>query len=84
MLFQKGNIWTQAESMGVFEKFSITISGIDFHRCHSDHSVFIRHTKSDLVILTVYVDDIQLTGSDPTGLVETKEYLRLFCDQGHG
>ena len=25
-----------------FEKFSFTISGIDFHRCHSDHTVFVR------------------------------------------
>ena len=27
-----------------FENFSLTISGIDFRRCHSDHSVFIRRT----------------------------------------
>jgi len=59
-----------------FEKFSITISGIDFYRCHSDHSVFVRYTKSGLVILTMYVDNILLTGSDPAGLAETKEYLR--------
>ena len=29
-----------------------------------------------LVILTVYVDDILLTGSDSVSLAETKEYLR--------
>jgi len=34
-----------------FEKSNITISGIGFHRCHSNHSVFIRHTKSGIVIL---------------------------------
>ena len=50
-----------------FEKFSITISGTDFHRCHSDHSVFIRRTKSGIVILAVYVDDILLTCSDSAG-----------------
>ena len=54
-----------------FEKFSITISGIGFHRCHSDHSVFVRRTKSGIVVLTVYVDDILLTGSDSAGLLET-------------
>jgi len=47
-----------------FEKFSITISGIGFHRCHSDHSVFAQHTKSGIVVLTVYIDGILLTGSD--------------------
>jgi len=56
-----------------FERFSITISGIGFHHCNSDHSVFIRHNKSGLLILIVYLDDILLTGSDSTGLVKTKE-----------
>ena len=45
-----------------YEKFSLTISGIGFGRCHSDHSVFIRRTRSDIVILAVYVDDILLSG----------------------
>ena len=58
-----------------FEKFSIIISGIDFHRYHSDHYAFVQLTKSGLVILTVYID-ILLTESDSAGLVETKEYLR--------
>jgi len=38
--------------------------------------VFIRHIKSDLVILAVYVNDILLTESDSDGLAEIKEYLR--------
>jgi len=59
-----------------YKKFSITISGIGFHHCHSDHSVFLQHTKSGLVILVVYVNDILLIGSDSAGLLETKEYLR--------
>jgi len=33
-------------------------------------------TKSGIVILTVYVDDILLTGSDSTGLLKTKQYLK--------
>jgi len=59
-----------------FEKFSLTISGIGFHRCHSDHSVFVRRTKSDIIVLTVYVDDIVLTGSDSAGLLGTKKYIK--------
>ena len=47
-----------------FEKFSITISGIDFHMCILDYSVFVQHTKSGTVILAAYVDDILLTNSD--------------------
>ena len=48
----------------------------EFHRCHSNHSIFIQRTKSSLVILAMYDDDILLTGSDSVGLVETKENLR--------
>jgi len=36
-------------------------------------ALFIRRTKFGLVILTMYVDDILLTGSDSVGLVEIKE-----------
>jgi len=42
-LKQSSRVW--------FEKFNITISGIGFHRCHSDHSVFVRDTKSGIVVL---------------------------------
>ena len=56
-----------------FEKFSMVNSGIGFARCHSDHSVFVSRTKFGLTILTVYVDDILLTGSDSMALAETKD-----------
>ena len=58
-----------------FEKFSLTISGIGFRRCYSDHSVFVRHTSSGIVVLALYVHDILLTDSDSSGIVETKMYL---------
>ena len=53
----------------------MVIPGIGFPR-HSDHSVFIRRTKSGLAILAVFVYDILLTGSDSVPLAETKEYLK--------
>jgi len=62
--------------MAWFEKFNITISGIDYHRYHLDHSVFVRRTKSCIVVLVVYFDDILLTGSDSGGLLKTKEYFK--------
>ena len=47
-----------------FEKFNIIISGIGFQRYHSDHSVFVRRTKSGIVVLVVYVDDMALILED--------------------
>jgi len=64
------------------EKFSLTISGIGFHQCHSDHFVFLWHTKSGIVVL----HDILLTDSDSAGLLETKTYLKhhfVTKDLGH-
>jgi len=61
-----------------FEKFSLTISGISFCRWHSDHSVFVRDTKSGIVIMMIYVDDILLTRSDSAGLLETEKYLKRY------
>ena len=60
-----------------FKKYNITISGIDFHRCYSNHSVFVRHTKSGIIALVVYVD-ILLTDSDLARLLESKEYLKRY------
>ena len=39
--------------------------------------VFIRRTKSGIVVLNVYVDNILLTSSNPAGIVEIKMYLKL-------
>ena len=58
-----------------FEKFSLTISGIGFRRCHSNHSIFVRRTKSGIVVLAIYVD-ILLTSGDLAGLLKTKQYLK--------
>jgi len=39
-------------------------------------SLFLRRTKSGIVVLVVYIDDILLTDSNPGGLLETKKYLK--------
>uniref|UniRef100_A0A2N9EE62 Reverse transcriptase Ty1/copia-type domain-containing protein n=1 Tax=Fagus sylvatica TaxID=28930 RepID=A0A2N9EE62_FAGSY len=47
-----------------FSRFSEVILSMEFVRCHSDHTCFIRR-RSDgcCIILLVYVDDIILTGA---------------------
>lgn len=49
-----------------------------FQRNNYDHSVFIRLSSSGSMVLAVYVDDILLTGSDVSDIVEVKEYLRKY------
>ena len=61
-----------------FDEFSIVIFSIGFAHCHSDHSMFVRRTKSGSVILAVYVNDILLIGGDSMALAEIKEYLKRY------
>ncbi|KAL0288861.1 UNVERIFIED_CONTAM: Retrovirus-related Pol polyprotein from transposon RE1 [Sesamum angustifolium] len=59
-----------------FDKFSRIIGEFGFLRCQIDHSVFVQTTKSGMVVLAVYVDDILITGSDIVGIEEAKTYLQ--------
>uniref|UniRef100_A0A2N9I5S8 Uncharacterized protein n=1 Tax=Fagus sylvatica TaxID=28930 RepID=A0A2N9I5S8_FAGSY len=48
-----------------FSRFSEVILSMEFVRCHSDHTCFIRRRLDGCcIILLVYVDDIILTGDD--------------------
>jgi len=51
------------------------IGAIRFQRCYLDHSFFICHELSKIVVLTVYVDNIQVTESDINGIEKTQKYL---------
>ena len=46
-----------------------------FRQCAVDHFVFTKSSAAGHVFLAVYADNILLTGSDTSGIAETKEYL---------
>uniref|UniRef100_A0A2N9E4Z4 Integrase catalytic domain-containing protein n=1 Tax=Fagus sylvatica TaxID=28930 RepID=A0A2N9E4Z4_FAGSY len=51
-----------------FDKFSKAVVSHGMTRSQTDHSVFFKKTRTGIVILVVYVDDIVITGSDKEGI----------------
>ena len=58
-----------------FGKFSQAVKKFGLQKSKSDHSVFYRNSSSGIILLVVYVDDIVITGSDPTGISSLKSFL---------
>ena len=51
--------------------------------CATNPTMLIKQTQGGLIILTIYVDDILLTGSDDTSIHATKTHLQQhlsICD----
>uniref|UniRef100_A0A2N9IQH4 Reverse transcriptase Ty1/copia-type domain-containing protein n=1 Tax=Fagus sylvatica TaxID=28930 RepID=A0A2N9IQH4_FAGSY len=64
-----------------FSRFSEVILSMEFVRCHSDHTCFIRRgSDGRCIILLVYVDDIILTGDDTPGITHVKQSLGKVFD----
>uniref|UniRef100_A0A2N9G3G0 Reverse transcriptase Ty1/copia-type domain-containing protein n=1 Tax=Fagus sylvatica TaxID=28930 RepID=A0A2N9G3G0_FAGSY len=64
-----------------FSRFSDVILSMEFIRCHSDHTCFIRRRPNGCcIILLVYVDDIILTGDDTQGIAHVKQDLGKIFD----
>jgi len=59
-----------------FARFSSVILQSGFTQCRSDHTCFIRATPAGRrTIVLVYVDDIIITGDDPSGISGVKATL---------
>jgi len=59
---------------------------IRLKRCASDHSLFVRHSSVDSIVLIIYVDDIVISDDDSHSITILKEYLSTHFhkeDLGH-
>jgi len=51
-----------------FGKFISVVQQFGMTRSEANHSIFYRHSSVGCIYLTVYVDDIVLTGNDHHGI----------------
>ena len=58
-----------------FEKFSTTILRVGFVQSKSVYSMFTHSQGASFTVLLVYVDDILLTGNNPTCVTTLKKFL---------
>ena len=58
-----------------FDKFRRAVCSMGYGQCNGDHTLFYRHNKGKITILTVYVDDIIITGDDKEEIARLKECL---------
>ncbi|XP_037491487.1 uncharacterized protein LOC105647932 [Jatropha curcas] len=59
-----------------FGKFGNVVHQFGMQKSTSDHSVFFRSTKTGLILLVVYVDDIVITRSDSSDITSLKSFLQ--------
>lgn len=59
-----------------FAKFSSALLDVGFSQSKADYSLFTLYQGSSFTVVLVYVDDIIITGNDPTSITELKRFLK--------
>uniref|UniRef100_A0A2N9HTU8 Reverse transcriptase Ty1/copia-type domain-containing protein n=1 Tax=Fagus sylvatica TaxID=28930 RepID=A0A2N9HTU8_FAGSY len=56
-------------------RFHDSITSFGFKMIEEDHCVYLKRSKRSILILSLYVDDILLTGNDMDSIVTTKKWF---------
>jgi len=56
-------------------KLSTTHLGLGYQQSKNDYSLFLNKSSTDITIITVYVDDLLITGSKKAEIAHVKHHL---------
>ncbi|KAL9273608.1 Retrovirus-related Pol polyprotein from transposon RE1-like protein [Drosera capensis] len=59
-----------------YAKCSNALPSFGFRRSASDHSLFVITSGSHIILVMIYVDDMIVTGNDPTHIEQVKTFIR--------
>lgn len=59
-----------------FDRFSLVLKSHQYKQCQADHTLFTKHAADGkCVVVSVYVDDIVITGDDKEEIIRLKQFL---------
>ena len=58
-----------------FGRFTSSMKAFGYRQSHSDHTLFIKHSRGKLTALIIYVDDMIVTGNNDAEMKALQSYL---------
>ncbi|GJX70675.1 ribonuclease H-like domain-containing protein [Tanacetum coccineum] len=55
-----------------YEKFATVVTSLGFVSSHHDSALFVKHSSAGRILLSLYVDDMIITGDDSVGIKSLK------------